>query len=217
MLLPAVRDLITPTRADILEQLKLSKGLSVSELAERVGKSYMGVKQNCEALSKQGFAKPRRVPRGSEVGRPQKMYELTGKADGLFPTLGAGLSLALLEAAKVELGSNGPEKLLFRYFQGLAEGWRGKMAKARSLVEKCTLLVDLRRQQGILSRCEFDPQKGFRIEQYHNAMVEVFEAYPTASAMELKALSALLGTVVRRESMNLGKGRTIEVLAVRTL
>jgi predicted ArsR family transcriptional regulator len=39
----------------ILTEIKRSQGLSVSELCDRIGLSYMGVKQHCIALEKEGY------------------------------------------------------------------------------------------------------------------------------------------------------------------
>jgi predicted ArsR family transcriptional regulator len=46
MLLPVFQDLVKPQWRAVLEQLKLSGGSPVSELAGRVGVSYMAAKQH---------------------------------------------------------------------------------------------------------------------------------------------------------------------------
>ena len=57
----------------ILAEIKRSQGLSVSQLCERINLSYMGVKQHCVALEKDGYldtwrcAKP--PSRWSDAGR----------------------------------------------------------------------------------------------------------------------------------------------------
>lgn len=217
MLNSTVRELLNPLRADIIELLKVSNGLPVRDIADTLGSSYMGVKQHCQALVKLGLAKKWRIPRGNAAGRPQIRYQLTAKADDLFPDATVELTLAVLAAATKDLGPSGPEKLLFRYFADLRERWGKKMRGAKSLVEKCTLLTDLRKQHGVISKCEFDPEMGFRIEEYHNAMDEIFVTYPTARAMETRMLSDLVGTTVRREELVLDRGRSISVLVVNTL
>ena len=46
----ALRDIARPTYAEILEALKRSDGMAVSELAKQLQMSYMGVKQHCVNL-----------------------------------------------------------------------------------------------------------------------------------------------------------------------
>ena len=80
MLLPVFHDLIRPQWRVVLEELKLSGGLPVSELARRVGASYMAVKQHCEELNKIGYLERSRIPR-KVVGRPEIFYSLGVKSD----------------------------------------------------------------------------------------------------------------------------------------
>jgi len=183
----------------IVEELKLSGGLPVPELQRRLGGSYMGVKDQCDALIKLGYLEKWRVPR-VKVGRPEVMYRLTPKADAIFPDAGTGFSLELLDAARHLFGSTAPERMLLHHFTQLKESWRPKLAKAKSLVEKATLLSALREKEGCFGRCKYDPAKGFRIEEYHHPLTPIFQVYPSAVQLELRMMEELLGTrVVRRE------------------
>lgn len=193
------RELVKKQWVAIIDELKLSGGLPVPELRERLGGSYMGIKDQCEALVKLGYLETWRVPR-TGVGRPEIMYRLTPRADRLFPDAGTGLSLELLEASRQLFGDTAPERLLLQYFQQLRERWLPRLTKARSLVEKATLLSSLREKEGCFGRCKYDPDRGFRIEQYHHPLEPIFEAYPNARQFEVRMLEELLGTrVVRRE------------------
>src|ERR1700733_9404027 len=68
----------------ILAEIKRSQGLSVSQLCERINLSYMGVKQHCVALEKDGYLDTWRRPKG--MGRPEKAYRLTPSAQEFFPS-----------------------------------------------------------------------------------------------------------------------------------
>ncbi len=79
-------------------------------------------------------------------------------------------------------------------------GLSPKLAKAKSMVEKATLLAGLREKAGCFGRCKYDPEKGFRIEEYHHPLQRIFDKYPRAITMELRAIEQSLGTkVVRKE------------------
>ena len=193
------RDLVKPQWVATIEELKLAGGLPVSELARRIDASYMAVKQYCEDLKDLGYLERSRIPR-TEVGRPEIFYRLTAKADALFPQVGTGFSLEILDNLKPIFGDSAPERLLFQYFQQQQEQWAPKIAKAKSLVEKATMLAGLREKNGCFGRCKYDAEKGFRIEEYHHPLQRIFDKYPRAIAMEQRMLEQLLATkVVRRE------------------
>ena len=60
--------------------------------------------------------------------------------------------------------------------------------------------ADLRAKAGCLSRCSYDAERGFRIEEYLHPLRPVFERWPNAQALELRMMEEILGTkVVRKE------------------
>ncbi len=72
-------------RLKVLNELKRTPhGLPVAELAERLGMSYMGVKDVCTDLQKRGLLDTWRQPQ--KLGRPHMLYRLTQRAHDLFPT-----------------------------------------------------------------------------------------------------------------------------------
>ena len=200
MFLPGFKDLAKPQWIATLEELKLAGELPVSELSRRLEVSYMAAKQYCEALKKLGYLDRTRAPR-KEVGRPEIFYRLTPKADLLFPQAGVAFSLELLEHLQTLFGESAPERRIFQYFQHLQQRWTPRLTKAKSLLEKATLVTGLREQLGCFARCKYDPEKGLRIEEYHHPLRPVFKKYPRAIGMELRLLEALLGTRVNRREI----------------
>ena len=197
MLLSVFQDLIKPQWRAVIEELKRSGGLPVSELSRRVGVSYMAAKQHCEELKKAGYLDRSRVPR-TVVGRPEIFYSLSAKADALFPQAGADFMLDLLEELKALFGENAPDKLFFQHFQKQQEKWRPLLSKAQTIGEKADKLASLRRKDGCLVQCVEDPESGLRIEEFHNPLQRVFEHYPRAVTMEQRMIEQLLGTKVTR-------------------
>lgn len=218
MFLGAHRDTMRASWAVILEALKTSGGMPVSDLAREVDMSYMGVKQHCLKLTRLGYLEEWRIPRGKkEVGRPEKLYRLTSKCDPLFPEGGVGLTLAVLKGVRDMYGDSAPEKLLFHHFQELRNEWRPKLKAGKSLVEKATRLADLRDKAGWFSRCHYDTETGFRIEEFHNPLARIYEVYPNAVRMEVQMMEQLLGTRIVRDEAVVGKGRKRVVYEIATL
>ena len=212
----ALRDIARRSYTEILEALKRSDGMAVSELAKELNMSYMGVKQHCVNLEKKGYLEAWRVPR-SQVGRPEKLYRLTSKCDELFPEAGASLTLNVMNGVRQMYGESAPEKLLFHHFEELRAAWAPKISGASALVERVTRLSDLRDATGAFSRCRYDAQDGLRIEEYHNPLAPIFKAYPNALRMETQMMERLLGTKVSRREVSCGKGRKRIVYEVASL
>ena len=95
MFFKALRDIAKPQWFDIINCLKRSTGMSVAELSSALGMSYMGIKQHCVELDKRGYLDTWRRPKA--VGRPEKVYRLTSKAEPLFPQVGNEFSIILLK------------------------------------------------------------------------------------------------------------------------
>lgn len=204
--------------AVILEALKRSGGMPVSDLSREVEMSYMGVKQHCLKLAEMGYLEEWRLPRAKkEVGRPEKLYRLTPKCDPLFPEAGVQMTLAVLRGVRQMFGDSAPEKLLYHHFQELREQWQPRLKAGKSLVEKATRLADLRDKAGWFSRCHYDATTGFRIEEFHNPLAKIYEEYPNAVRMEVQMMESLLGTKVVRDEAVVGKGKKRVVYEIATL
>ena len=199
MLLPVFKDLVKTQWRTVLEEIKLSGGLAVTDLARRIGGSYMAVKTHCEELTQVGYLIRTRLPR-KEVGRPEVFYTLSAKADALFPQVGVDFTLELLEALSAMYGESAPEKLLFQYFQKQMEILTKQLQKTKSTREKVVKLAALREKSGFICRCECELDEPLRILEHHSPLQRVFEHYPRAITMELRMLEHLLGVrLVRRE------------------
>src|SRR5687767_1101276 len=94
-------------RLRVLNELKRSQGLSVTEIATRVKMSYMGVKGICLDLEKRGLVDTWRQPQ--KIGRPQMLYRLTHRAHELFPATSNEMTIDLLHTAQKLFGATAPE------------------------------------------------------------------------------------------------------------
>src|SRR5260370_6580457 len=94
--------------------LKKTQGLAIGELASRLDLRYMGVKQHCEALERQGFLDTRRRPK--PIGRPEIDYRLTPKASSFFPAAANSATIKILQTARLLYRPNDPKQLLVGLF-----------------------------------------------------------------------------------------------------
>jgi len=220
MFIKALRDIAKPSQTEILERLKKSEGMPVSDLARDMGMSYMGVKQHCVTLEEKGYLECWRVPRSEVgVGRPEKLYRLTEKADPLFPNVGPELTLEFMRAVRAQFGENAPEKLLLRYFQERKESWQKKVSVGQTLLERATRLVGCWEKTGASLQVRQHPEEGLRIDEFHNPLHAIYQEYPNARRFEVQILAQLLGTQVTSEERQLGKAglRQVYLLAPLSL
>src|SRR5205823_10316749 len=115
-------------RLRVLNALKRTQGLSIQEIADRLGMSYMGIKDLCTDMEKRRLLDVRREPRPlGNSGRPRMLYRLTDRAHELFPVASNPLTIELLDAAKKLFGPASAEKLLMLVWQQKAEALSEKV------------------------------------------------------------------------------------------
>jgi predicted ArsR family transcriptional regulator len=173
--LTILKNFSKPHWFDIIQLIKCSGGLSVGELSEELGMSYMGIKKHCLAMQKLGYLDTWRRPK--EVGRPEKTYRITKKLDPLFPKISDEVSLSILEAA-AQLDPNAAEKLLFYFFRDQTESL-AELITADSVQERAEKLAAERSRRGYFSFCYYSEEEGLYLEEFHNPLRSLFEKYET--------------------------------------
>lgn len=184
-------------RLEILNTLKRTKGLSVNELVGRMKMSYMGIKQHCLTLERDGYLDTWRRPQ--KMGRPEMVYRLTRRTHDLFPCDSNDFTLELLKSIKDVHGSNGPEKMLFHVFERKTATVKGKV-KGETVVDRAKSLAALREKEGYMSQYVADEKEGGpQILECHSPILNLLDQYPIIGRLEHDLFEAVLGTPVRRE------------------
>src|SRR2546428_8350766 len=91
-------------RLEILNSLKRTRGLSVNQLVAKMKMSYMGIKQHCLTLQRDGYLDTWRRPQ--KMGRPEMVYRLTRRSHDLFPSDSNQFTLGLLKSLRETYGTN---------------------------------------------------------------------------------------------------------------
>jgi predicted ArsR family transcriptional regulator len=181
-------------RLRIIHSLKKTQGLSVNELGERLKLSYMGVKQHCEELERQGYVDTWRRPKA--VGRPEMIYRLTPKAQTFFPQGTNATTIELLHAATRLYGHAAAEKLLYSVFAAKTEEY-GRKVRGKTVLELAEALAKTREQEGYLS--EISTSEGIAIVEYHSPIMDLLEAFPLVRRLEREMFERVLGVRIERE------------------
>ncbi len=184
-------------RLEILNTLKRTKGLSVNQLVEKMKMSYMGIKQHCLTLERDGYLDTWRRPQ--KMGRPEMVYRLTRRTHDLFPQESNQFTLELLQSIKDIYGPNAPEKLLFNVFERKAAALKTKM-RGDTVADRARALARVREGEGFMSQFITDESEGGpQILECHSPLMNLLERYPIIGRLEGDLFESLLGTRVRRE------------------
>src|SRR3954454_3008175 len=135
-------------RLEIINSLKRTRGMSVNELVEKMKMSYMGIKQHCLTLQRDGYLDSWRRPQ--KMGRPEMVYRLTRRSHDLFPADSNRLTLDLLRSAQDIYGRNAPEKLLYNSFERKIAALKEKV-KGDTVAERAKWLARVRDSEGHMS------------------------------------------------------------------
>ena len=194
-----ITEIGTRQRLRLVNRLKRTQGLSVNELSEALGMSYMGVKQHCVELERLGYLDTWRRPKApTQTGRPEMVYRLTRKAHELFPVTSNETTLALLDSAQALYGPVAPEKLLFMVFQRKIEGYLARI-KGDTVEARAQAFTALRDAEGCMAEFEKD-EAGMRIVEYHAPLADLLAAYPALlHRLEQEMYTRVLRAPVRRE------------------
>ena len=185
-------------RLEILNSLKRTKGMSVNELVGKMGMSYMGIKQHCITLHRDGYLDTWRRPQ--KMGRPEMVYRLTRRSNDLFHSDSNQFTLDLLKAIHEIHGPNAPEKLLYNIFEKKTAALKAK-AKGETITERAKWLARTRDGEGCMSQFVAGNRDGAsaHILECHSPIMNLLDRYPIIGRLEENMFEAVLGTRGRRE------------------
>ncbi len=184
-------------RLEIVNTLKRTRGLSVNELVSRMKMSYMGIKQHCLTLERDGYLDTWRRPQ--KMGRPEMVYRLTRRTHDLFPCDSNDMTLELLKSVSQIYGLNAPEKLLFNLFERKTAKLK-EAVKGETVAERATWLAKEREKEGFMSQFVNDAKEGGpQILECHSPILNLLDEYKIIGRLEQDLVESVLGTPVRRE------------------
>lgn len=153
------------TRHAILKFLKTEGPADAGTIAKYLALTAMAVRQHLYELEQQKLvaAEERPVP----LGRPAKYWQLTRKADRLFPQAYAELSVSLIDAVGRAFGDNGLQQVLnARYRQQLAT-YGEQIPSSLPLKEKVRRLARIRTDEGYMAQVRAEKGGSFLLVENH--------------------------------------------------
>jgi predicted ArsR family transcriptional regulator len=184
-------------RLEILNTLKRTRGLSVNQLVARMKMSYMGIKQHCLTLERDGYLDTWRRPQ--KMGRPEMVYRLTSRTHALFQADSNAFTLDVLQSMEEIHGPNAPEKLLYNLFDRKTNALRARV-NGSTVEERAQSLANIRDEEGHMSQFVNDASEGGpQILECHSPIMNLIEKYEIIGRLEQEMFEKALQTPVRRE------------------
>jgi predicted ArsR family transcriptional regulator len=185
-----VRKTGTSTRRAIVHLLKTEGPLDSAALARRLGLTAMAIRQHLYALQTEKLvtAEERPVP----LGRPAKHWQLTRKADRLFPDAYAELNVSLIAAMGKVFGPGGLKEVIEARRKEQEAAYTRRISRRGPLKERVRQLAAIRSEEGYMA--EVRPEaRGYLLIENHCpicAAATVCQGFCTA---ELDLFRTVLG------------------------
>jgi len=191
MNLPADARDESKTRRRIVKILKTDGPLDSATLAERLGVSAMAVRQHLYVLQDQKMvtAKERPVP----LGRPAKFWELTRKADRLFPDAYAELSVSLIDSLNEAFGADGLQRILERRTARQRAAYSSRISAAMPLRRKLQKLAEIRTEEGYMAEVRSEGAGHYLFIENHCPICAAASSCTGLCANELLLFRMILG------------------------
>lgn len=196
---PAHEQRHSPGRQALLLALRRDGPLSPDSLASHLGMSRTATLQQLRSLAVEGLVERRSMRHG--VGRPRHLYDVTERAQALFPASYDRLSSSLVGAVRAVGGAELLRQVFDARLEAQAVAIRERLA-ARGLadaplVDRARELAVVQDEQGYV--CELIEEGGLRIREHNCPIHEVASDVPAACDAELRLFQQVLGARVVRE------------------
>jgi predicted ArsR family transcriptional regulator len=185
------------TKRRIVKILKTEGPLDATALAERIGVSAMAIRQHLYILQdeKMVTAKERPVP----LGRPAKYWELTRKADRLFPDAYAELSVSLIDSLNEAFGADGLQRILERRTARQRASYSARISPTMPLRRKLQKLAEIRTDEGYMAEVRAEGAGQYLFIENHCPICAAASCCTGLCANELALFESILGPGARVE------------------
>jgi predicted ArsR family transcriptional regulator len=182
----------------VMYQLKTRGPQTAGQVAKRLNVTAMAVRQHLYRLKNEGlveFSDERR-----KVGRPARVWRLTGAAAERFPDNHSDLTVEIISAVRAAFGETGMDKLLRERTRRQLEEYRARLRPAgTSIAKRAQALAEIRREQGYMAECSKMPDGSILLAENHCPICAAASTCQGLCREELSLFRAVLGDKARVE------------------
>ncbi len=192
----------------ILLTLKTLGAQDTQALATRLRVSRQAALQALERLAADGLVAHASERRG--VGRPRRLWSLTGKAQARFPDTHAQLTVEMLAAVRAEFGEAGVDRLIARRERDTEAAYAAALAPAGAFEDRLARLTALRAAEGYMAEWSRLDDGAYLLVENHCPICAAAAACQGFCRAELALFRRVLGadcTVERTDHILAGARR----------
>jgi predicted ArsR family transcriptional regulator len=182
----------------VLYHLKIRGPQTAAQIARRLSVTPMAVRQHLYRLKDArlvDFSDERR-----KVGRPARIWKLTGEAAARFPDSHGDLTVEIIGAVRAAFGEAGMDKLLAERTKRQKDEYRARLKPAgSSIAKRAQLLSEIRREQGYMAECTKMPDGSMLLVENHCPICAAAATCQGLCREELSLFRAVLGDNARVE------------------
>jgi predicted ArsR family transcriptional regulator len=182
----------------VLYHLKTRGPQTAAQIARRLSVTPMAVRQHLYRLKDArlvDFSDERR-----KVGRPARIWRLTGEAAARFPDSHGDLTVEIIGAVRAAFGEAGMDKLLAERTKRQKDEYRARLKPAgSSIAKRAQLLSEIRREQGYMAECTKMPDGSMLLVENHCPICAAAATCQGLCREELSLFRAVLGDKARVE------------------
>ncbi len=153
-----------PVGDRLLLLLKTRGPQTAADLGAALGVTGEAARQQLAKLAAAGLVASAAEPRG--VGRPARVWSLTGKGHARFPDAHAELTAQLLRSIRAELGEEALDRLIAARAAESRAVYAAALEGAAGLGERVARLAGLRTREGYMAECRAEGD-GFLLVENH--------------------------------------------------
>jgi len=199
--------LLPDPRRHIMQFLKRQGEATAGEVAEHLGVSREGARQQLQLLENEGWVS-RHERSAAGAGRPAVAFRITAAGDHMFPKHYDQLSMTLVDAVAEQLGAEALQKLLVAITEQQVRHWEPKLA-GLTLPERIKALKDIYVEDDPHTAMRKDA-RGYVLVERNCPFLNVAMRRPQLCAITVNTLTRLLGVrVVREERFQDGDRRCV--------
>jgi len=175
----------------LLHVLKTRGPQTTQALASHLAITLAGARKHLNALHADGLLAHEDVARS--VGRPKRVWRLTGKAEKRFPDTHEFLTIELITSAQQVFGEAGLDRLIGERENAIRKRYKGALAPLRSLAQKVARLAELRTQEGYMAEWKALPGGAILLSENHCPICAAAKLCQGFCRSELRIFADALG------------------------
>lgn len=178
----------------ILSVIKMHGSQTAVDLAIKLQVSPMAIRQHMQTLQDEQLVTYSEQKQA--VGRPVKFWQLTDKANALFPNHHADLVVKLIDGVRKVFGEAGLGVLIGERTQAQIQTYSAQMQQAQNWRERVAILSQLRTQEGYMAEIIEESPGVLLLAENHCSICAAAKSCSQLCSSELQVFETLLGSDV---------------------